>query len=129
MTYIESADKYSKTLPGFMKNKQPDSIALINNILKCDGREASNSQQAIALAAFSFIDHRKLNTRTKDNRLMIEMPPGTGKSVVIALLVGLVNADNWAVKIKILYNDPALLAFEHDTITNIGEALCQKSQA
>ena len=60
---------------------------------------------------------------------MIEMPPGTGKSVVIALLVGLVNADKWATKIQILYNDPALLAFEHDTITNIRDALCQKSQA
>ena len=46
---------------------------------------------------------------------MIEMPPGTGKSIVIALLIGLVS--KLVNKITILYNDVDLLEFERETIT------------
>ena len=53
---------------------------------------------------------------------MIEMPPGTGKSVVIALLIGLLNGRFR--KITILYNDADLLAFEHDTIESIKKFAC-----
>lgn len=56
---------------------------------------------------------------------MIEMPPGTGKSVVIALLLGLITG-----KVKsttILYNDADLLAFEHETITRVcNDMSCQQ---
>lgn len=45
---------------------------------------------------------------------MMEMPPGTGKSVVIALLVGLVHGVYK--HIKILYNDVALAEFERPII-------------
>ena len=45
---------------------------------------------------------------------MMEMPPGTGKSVVIALLVGLVHGE--FKHIKILYNDVALAEFERPII-------------
>lgn len=41
---------------------------------------------------------------------MIEMPPGTGKSVVIALIVGMV--EHWFSKVTILYNDEDLMRCE-----------------
>ena len=105
----------------------------MNSILNCDGRAANNSQQAIALAAYSFVVKLR-DFKTKDvtqeiveppSRLMIEMPPGTGKSVVIALLLGLITS-----KVKsttILYNDADLLAFERETITRVcNDMSCQQ---
>ena len=45
---------------------------------------------------------------------MIEMPPSTGKSVVIALIVGLVEC--YFNKITILYHDSELMSCETTTI-------------
>lgn len=72
-----------------MKDYNFNKIRLVNSILAADNRAATISQQAIALSAFSFIIKRR-DSKMIQNRLMIEMPPGTGKSLVIALLVGLV---------------------------------------
>ena len=102
-------------------------------ILEAAGKAANNSQQAIAISAYRFI-FRLVNPLTKvakkpkkgqkkpkevlvksRSRLMIEMPPGTGKSIVIALLIGLVS--KLVNKITILYNDVDLLEFERETIT------------
>lgn len=88
----------------------------MNAILTIDKRAANNSQQAIALAAGEL-----LRKRTFLSRLMIEMPPGTGKSVVIALLVGLLAG--WVETTTIVYNDPDLLEFERETISRISQSL------
>ena len=88
----------------------------MNAILTIDKRAANNSQQAIALAAGEL-----LRKRTFLSRLMIEMPPGTGKSVVIALLVGLLAG--WVETTTIVYNDPDLLEFERETINRIVQSL------
>lgn len=107
-----------KCLFDYMQSKDRiGSLNIVKGILKNDGRDANNSQLAIALSVDGLVMRRATSQGKKKNRVMIQMPPGTGKSVVISLLLGLLHSDYK--KITLLYNNPDLLRFEQNTIDSL----------
>ena len=93
-------------------------LALLLKVLYFQDRRVNNNQQAVALSVAKFVEKR---TNRTDNRVMVSMPAGMGKSVVIGLLANILAKD--FKNILLIYSTEELFKFEAEMIHNINTLL------
>ena len=93
-------------------------LALLLKVLYFQDRRVNNNQQAVASSVAKFVQKR---TNSKDNRVMVSMPAGMGKSVVIGLLANILAQD--FTNILLIYSTEELYLFEAEMIHNINTLL------
>ena len=102
----------------YMHNEDPGFIdirlALLLRVLYFQERRVNNNQQAVALSVAKFVEKR---TNRTDNRVMVSMPAGMGKSVVIGLLANILAQD--FTNILLIYSTEELYKFEAEMVYNL----------
>ena len=91
-------------------------LANLLTAMTFDGRTPNYNQQAVALSVAKFVDRRK---KSASNRIMVSMPAGMGKSVVMGMLAALFEKDFR--KIVLVYTDKDLRKFEEAMVQKVQE--------
>ena len=104
-----------------VENQNPVMDTRLANLLTAmtfDGRTPNYNQQAVALSVAKFVDKRK-KLNSSNNRIMVSMPAGMGKSVVMGMLAALFEKDFR--KIVLVYTDKDLRKFEAAMVLKVQE--------